>query len=756
MPFIAQNWAVIAQSSNIPQRTLQDGTIVGAPGLYSYQSHTETLGAIASDVTYFSEVDVNLFAGDLIYIVGSDASAEFNVQSVDRETGNVIIAQDAGSGNVVGPGSSTDNAVVRYNGTTGLLIQNSVAILSDSGVLSGLTGLVSSGLTYPTADAAAGSHMVTDGAGHLLLQPVSAGGDVFGPTSSIDNHFARFNGTTGKLIQDGSPAVLSDSGVISGLTGLSTAGATIGSLNYATNDAPSGYVMKTDGAGNLTLQPDASGTGDVVGPASATDNALARFNTTTGKLIQNSTAILDDSGNIGGLLTAAIGSTTIRDIVGGVRISSSGDMTLTSATVMNFESGSTYNFGPGIVNLLNGSSVRLQNAAGTHYFDMKASPSATADTLFIAPVAPPTTANQVLTGNLVGGNTVTSWVTNGAGTGDVIGPSSATDNALARFDSTTGKLIQNSVGVLSDAGALSGLTGLVSSGITYPTSDGTSGYVMTTNGAGVLSLQPASGGGSGTVTSLTAGANLVASPTTITTTGSYALNPNIGLTSAAFGTLTLNSGGLNNSNGIGNISFTVGANTPFVLSQNQITATQNIFIQAGKSLGFLSTDGTKDTLFAISPSQTATTIEYFLPVAGPTSDNQVLSGSAPVSNQSQLTWENQTGGFTTSVITTGTPVTATNKLQYVANSSSLVDIILPASPAIGDEYRVIGLGSGGWRFTIGATNQIIRQGIAASISTTTGSIAATNRYDDVTLVCVDTTGPAVFKAICPTGTMNFT
>ncbi len=40
------------------------------------------------------------------------------------------------------------------------------------------------------------------------------------------------------------------------------------------------------------------GTGDVVGPASATDNALVRFDTTTGKLIQNSLVTLDDTGHI--------------------------------------------------------------------------------------------------------------------------------------------------------------------------------------------------------------------------------------------------------------------------------------------------------------------------------------------------------------------------------------------------------------------------------------------------------------------------
>jgi hypothetical protein len=38
--------------------------------------------------------------------------------------------------------------------------------------------------------------------------------------------------------------------------------------------------------------------GDVVGPSSATDNAVARFDTTTGKLIQNSTVTLDDNGNL--------------------------------------------------------------------------------------------------------------------------------------------------------------------------------------------------------------------------------------------------------------------------------------------------------------------------------------------------------------------------------------------------------------------------------------------------------------------------
>jgi hypothetical protein len=40
----------------------------------------------------------------------------------------------------------------------------------------------------------------------------------------------------------------------------------------------------------------------------------------------------------------------------------------------------------------------------------------------------------------------------GGGSGDVVGPASATDNALVRFDSTTGKLVQNSAVTVSDNG----------------------------------------------------------------------------------------------------------------------------------------------------------------------------------------------------------------------------------------------------------------------------------------------------------------
>jgi hypothetical protein len=46
----------------------------------------------------------------------------------------------------------------------------------------------------------------------------------------------------------------------------------------------------------------------------------------------------------------------------------------------------------------------------------------------------------------------TAWVNSAAGSGDVTGAASSTDNAIVRFDGTTGKIIQNSTVTISDTG----------------------------------------------------------------------------------------------------------------------------------------------------------------------------------------------------------------------------------------------------------------------------------------------------------------
>lgn len=57
---------------------------------------------------------------------------------------DTIEINPGGGGDIVGPGSSTDNAVARFDGTDGALLQNSVVIVSDTGNTTGF-GTISSG-----------------------------------------------------------------------------------------------------------------------------------------------------------------------------------------------------------------------------------------------------------------------------------------------------------------------------------------------------------------------------------------------------------------------------------------------------------------------------------------------------------------------------------------------------------------------------------------------------------------------------------
>lgn len=55
----------------------------------------------------------------------------------------------------------------------------------------------------------------------------------------------------------------------------------------------------------------------------------------------------------------------------------------------------------------------------------------------------------------------TEWVNSNAGAGDVVGAASSTDNAITRFDGTTGKVIQNSTVTLDDNGNINNLNAVV-------------------------------------------------------------------------------------------------------------------------------------------------------------------------------------------------------------------------------------------------------------------------------------------------------
>jgi hypothetical protein len=106
-------------------------------------------------------------------------------------------------------------------------------------------------------------------------------------------------------------------------TGRTSLGATTVGSNFFTLPNPSAITFVRINADNTVSTLDAPtfrtaigagvGSGDVVGPSSATDNAVARYDTTTGKLIQNSLVLIDDTGSVTGVNALTAESLTVNN-----------------------------------------------------------------------------------------------------------------------------------------------------------------------------------------------------------------------------------------------------------------------------------------------------------------------------------------------------------------------------------------------------------------------------------------------------------
>lgn len=101
------------------------------------------------------------------------------------------------------------------------------------------------------------------------------------------------------------------------------------------------------------------------------------------------------------------------------------------------------------------------------------------------------------------GSTVKLLASNSGASGDVVGPASATDSALAAFDGTTGKLIKQA-STVSVAQGGTGATTLTANNVLLGNgtsalqvvAPGASGNVLTSNGTTWTSATPAASGAS--------------------------------------------------------------------------------------------------------------------------------------------------------------------------------------------------------------------------------------------------------------------
>lgn len=127
-----------------------------------------------------------------------------------------------GSGDVVGPASSTTNALAQFADASGKLLKDGpmLGAAAAGSVLRRSDGdaryLLASALGAVNGVASLGVDGKVPGA---QLPASGAGGDVVGPPSATDDAPAVFSGTTGKILKGGAFPVLSVAGLTGAITG---------------------------------------------------------------------------------------------------------------------------------------------------------------------------------------------------------------------------------------------------------------------------------------------------------------------------------------------------------------------------------------------------------------------------------------------------------------------------------------------------------------------------------------------------------
>lgn len=156
--------------------------------------------------------------------------------------------------------------------------------------------------------------------GQSVFSPLdlSASGFVVGPTGSLDNSLVRWDGATGRLVKDSS-STLNDAGDLNLAGDLFASDVAVSgtifvpegrlipltvreadnspiNLNTQTLIFPNSSVISSGNTVQVVFPTAQSGV--IFGPGVSTDNALVRWDGTTGTVIQNSNAILTDAGDL--------------------------------------------------------------------------------------------------------------------------------------------------------------------------------------------------------------------------------------------------------------------------------------------------------------------------------------------------------------------------------------------------------------------------------------------------------------------------
>lgn len=292
---------------DLPSEMLPDGDVVGPAS------------AVANNFAAF-----NLTTGKLIKDSGYNASS-FATAAQGAKADTAV--QPGSLATVATTGSYTDLSNKPTLGTAAALnagVAGGVATLDGGGTVptSQLPAAVLGAVKYQgTWDASTNTPTLTSGVGtqgYYYVVSTAGSTNLDGITSWAVGDWAIYNGTAWQKI-DNTDAVTS----VNGFTGTVVLTASDVGATPATSGTSILYGNGSGGTSNVTVGTGltfAGGTlastaagGDVVGPASSTDNAIARFDLTTGKLIQNSGVIIDDSNNVSGVNTLTTTNLIVND-----------------------------------------------------------------------------------------------------------------------------------------------------------------------------------------------------------------------------------------------------------------------------------------------------------------------------------------------------------------------------------------------------------------------------------------------------------
>jgi hypothetical protein len=158
----------LAAITSITAVNTQDVTLAGTPDYITISNQVIT----RNQVDLAADVTGNLPVGNLNSGTGASGTSFWR--------GDGTWSTPSGAGDVVGPASSTDNAITRFDSTTGKLLQNSTATLSDTGDITAtsLNGILGSGTpAAATVTTLTASGVTTVQAGTALLPSIVPTGD---------------------------------------------------------------------------------------------------------------------------------------------------------------------------------------------------------------------------------------------------------------------------------------------------------------------------------------------------------------------------------------------------------------------------------------------------------------------------------------------------------------------------------------------------------------------------------------------------